>query len=357
MISSVYFFTMISIILCLGLFIGPVHAETLNQLAVTRPRYGETINVGVPYTLKWIPDNGVSTVNLVLRSGSPDSLATEYFIAKNITNVGEYVWSAPFSTHKNYPLSLMIEDSKNASVVNYSPFFVVLDSGLYLPLKQFNELVDQKKQSFSQRGEQMLHESSNATLHLSSSSGHNSLLSSIFNTATRRASYSQMSKELSSTSQNSSYGSRRNTERARSSLLKTKESLSGTKPYSFTLPAKSSTTVVSTIPAKKSSDTSSNSQRTFRVLLQEINPTMDRKYEGVATLPIDNLDEAIPSYVSGIGHHEDKWDSNRTSTLIASNTVSSGKSSISSSKILKTKNAALKRELPLKLAYLIYYML
>lgn len=363
---------MISIIICVvcGLFLGSAYAEALCQLAVVRPSYGETINVGVPYTLKWIPGATSARVNLVLRSGSPNNLATEYVIANNITNTGEYVWSAPFYTHKNYPLSLMVEDITNSSIVNYSPFFVVLDSGLYLPSGDFNLLVHQTNEMSAQKEMQVDYASSITALpSLPSSSKNKSQPTSISQIIPKWPSSKRSSKIPTVISKSASHAIKNTTKYVADTSLKNKESLTHTVPFtssaspsasaspSFAFQRKQNTTSMSYLSSKKPDVTPISRQRTFRVLLEEINASSHGQYEGIATLPIDKLDEAIPSYISDIGHHDGRRGTSQPSSSISSTSVGLSEDSLISLKGPKTKNAALGKFLPSKLVYFLFYLI
>lgn len=365
---------MISIIICVvcGLFLGSVNAEALSQLAVVRPSYGETINVGVPYTLKWIPGATSVRVNLVLRSGSPNNLATEYVIANNITNTGEYVWSAPFYTHKNYPLSLMVEDTTNSSIVNYSPFFVVLDSGLYLPSGEFNLLIHQTNEMSARKEMQVDYASSITALpSLSSSSKSKPQPTSISQIIPKWPSFKRSSEIPTVVSKSASHAMNYTTKYVGDTLLKSKESPTRAVPFtssasassspspspSFAFRKKQNTTSMSYLSSKKPDVTPSSRQRTFRVLLEEIDASSHGQYEGIATLPIDKLDEAIPSYISEIGHHDGRRGTSQTSSSISSTSVGLSEGSLISLKGLETKNAALGKFIPSKLVYFLFYLI
>jgi len=114
-------------------------AAVLHQLAITTPNLHDVVRSGEPYTIRWVPSEGIQFVDFVLRSGDPRKLNTDGVIAHNVVNAGAFVWNVP-SEIESKEYTIMIHQSANPDTVNYSPFFNISGSGKLAGSEKSNEI-------------------------------------------------------------------------------------------------------------------------------------------------------------------------------------------------------------------------
>lgn len=94
-------------------------------LAITQPSYGEVVNAGQSYTIRWAPSLAIPVVDILLREGNMADLANEDVIAHGVPNTGEFKWSVPMNLATSVAMSVMVHDSRDPTIANYSPYFTI----------------------------------------------------------------------------------------------------------------------------------------------------------------------------------------------------------------------------------------
>lgn len=96
-----------------------------SALAITQPGYGEVLNAGQTYKIKWTPSAAIPAVDIVLREGNMANFEHESNIARGVPNNGEFTWTIPKNLATSVAMSVMIHDTRDPTIVNYSPYFTI----------------------------------------------------------------------------------------------------------------------------------------------------------------------------------------------------------------------------------------
>lgn len=107
--------------------ISIVSAALADPNAITHPGWGDRVNAGSIFTIKWIPDPTIQSVNLLWQAGDVDNLQPVATLVSNYPNVGQFAWSVPLDARMNSAYVIAIQNAANKDQINYSTYFTVID--------------------------------------------------------------------------------------------------------------------------------------------------------------------------------------------------------------------------------------
>jgi hypothetical protein len=112
-------FSIVSIVACLA------SSALAAANAFTSPGPTDVLQAGSTFVISWNNTDGGSEINLFLKQGDPNNLATVLTIAQSLANGGAVRWSIPASLPAGNNYALEIQEVADTTIINFSNQFTI----------------------------------------------------------------------------------------------------------------------------------------------------------------------------------------------------------------------------------------